>query len=33
MQLDAEPLLAELAQKIGTLPADTALVGIHTGGV
>ncbi len=33
MQLDAEPLLAELAQKIGTLPADTAMVGIHTGGV
>jgi pyrimidine operon attenuation protein/uracil phosphoribosyltransferase len=33
MQLDAEPLLAELAQKIGKLPADTAVVGIHTGGV
>jgi pyrimidine operon attenuation protein / uracil phosphoribosyltransferase len=33
MQLDAEPLLTELAQKIGTLPVDTAVVGIHTGGV
>lgn len=33
MQLDAEPLLAELAQKIGKLPAETAVVGIHTGGV
>jgi len=33
MQLDAEPLVAELAEKIGTLPADTAIVGIHTGGV
>ena len=33
MQLDAEQLLVALATKIGTLPADTALVGIHSGGV
>ena len=33
MQLDAEPMIAVLAEKIGTLPADTAIVGIHTGGV
>jgi pyrimidine operon attenuation protein/uracil phosphoribosyltransferase len=32
MQLDAEALCAALAQRIGTLPADTALVGIHSGG-
>jgi pyrimidine operon attenuation protein/uracil phosphoribosyltransferase len=33
MQLDAEPLIAELAARIGTLPHDSAMVGIHTGGV
>ena len=33
MQLDAEPLLNTLVDKIGTLDADTALIGIHTGGV
>ena len=33
MQLDAEQLLVALATKIGTLPADTAVVGIHSGGV
>ncbi len=33
MQLDAEQLLTALATKIGTLPADTAVVGIHSGGV
>jgi pyrimidine operon attenuation protein/uracil phosphoribosyltransferase len=33
MQLDAEPLIAELAGKIGALPPDTAVIGIHTGGV
>lgn len=33
MQLDAEPLIAVLAEKIGALPVDTAIVGIHTGGV
>ena len=33
MQLDAEPLVAVLAEKIGARPADTAIVGIHTGGV
>ena len=33
MQLDAEPLIAALAAKIGTLPPDTAIIGIHTGGV
>ena len=33
MQLDAEQLLIALATKIGTLPADTAVVGIHSGGV
>ncbi len=32
MQLDAEPMIAVLAEKIGTLPTDTAIVGIHTGG-
>ncbi len=32
MQLDAEPLIAALAEKIGTLPAETAVIGIHTGG-
>ena len=33
MQLDAEQLLTALVTKIGTLPADTAVVGIHSGGV
>ena len=33
MQLDAEPLLNTLVEKIGVLDADTALIGIHTGGV
>ncbi len=33
MQLDAEPLIAALAEQIGKLPADAVLVGIHTGGV
>ena len=33
MQLDAEPLLAELASRIGTIAHETAIVGIHTGGV
>lgn len=33
MQLDAEQLLDALAQKIGPLPAETGVVGIHTGGV
>ncbi|MEP7154758.1 MAG: bifunctional pyr operon transcriptional regulator/uracil phosphoribosyltransferase PyrR [Betaproteobacteria bacterium] len=33
MQLDAEPLVVALAAQIGTLPAETVLVGIHTGGV
>jgi pyrimidine operon attenuation protein / uracil phosphoribosyltransferase len=32
MQLDAEPMVAALAEKIGALPADTAIIGIHTGG-
>ena len=32
MQLDAEHLITDLAEKIGTLPVDTAIVGIHTGG-
>jgi pyrimidine operon attenuation protein/uracil phosphoribosyltransferase len=32
MQLDAEPLITVLAEKIGTLPPDTAIIGIHTGG-
>ena len=32
MQLDAEPLLVELAGQIGALPEETVLVGIHTGG-
>jgi len=33
MQLDAEPLVAALAGQIGQIPAETVLVGIHTGGV
>ena len=33
MQLDAEQLLAALATSIGTLAHDTAVVGIHSGGV
>ena len=33
MQLDAEQLVATLATKIGTLSDDTAVVGIHSGGV
>ena len=33
MQLDAEQLVAALATKIGTLNDDTAVVGIHSGGV
>ncbi len=33
MQLDAEPLLTTLAERIGELPATTAIVGIHSGGV
>lgn len=33
MQLDAEPLIAALAGKIGTLTPGTAMIGIHTGGV
>ena len=33
MQLDAEHLIGVLAEKIGTPPKDTAIVGIHTGGV
>ena len=33
MQLDAEPLIAALADKIGTLAPDTLVIGIHTGGV
>ena len=33
MQLDAEHLIAALAEKIGSLEPDTAIVGIHTGGV
>lgn len=32
MQLDAEPMIAVLADKIGDLPVDTAIIGIHTGG-
>lgn len=32
MQLDADKLIDVLAEKIGALPADTAIVGIHTGG-
>jgi len=32
MQLDAELLISALADKIGTLPPDTAMIGIHTGG-
>ncbi len=33
MQLDGEHLLTVLRDKIGHLPPDTAIVGIHTGGV
>ncbi|MEQ1518782.1 MAG: bifunctional pyr operon transcriptional regulator/uracil phosphoribosyltransferase PyrR [Usitatibacteraceae bacterium] len=33
MQLDAEQLVEALATKIGALPDDTAIVGIHSGGV
>lgn len=33
MQLDAEQLLATLVTKIGPLAPDTAVVGIHSGGV
>jgi pyrimidine operon attenuation protein/uracil phosphoribosyltransferase len=33
MQLDAEQLLSTLVAKIGPLPSDTAVVGIHSGGV
>ncbi len=33
MQLDAEQLLAALATSIGTVADDTAVVGIHSGGV
>lgn len=33
MQLDAEQLVTELATRIGTLSDDTAVVGIHSGGV
>jgi len=33
MQLDAEALLDTLASHIGALPAETAIVGIHSGGV
>ncbi len=33
MQLDAEQLISVLAEKIGSVNADTAIVGIHTGGV
>jgi pyrimidine operon attenuation protein / uracil phosphoribosyltransferase len=32
MQLDAEPMIDLLAEKIGKLPPDTAIIGIHTGG-
>ena len=32
MQLDAEKLIDVLAEQIGSLPVDTAIVGIHTGG-
>ena len=33
MQLDADKLVDVLAEKIGVLPRETALIGIHTGGV
>ena len=33
MQFDAEQLLTVLATRIGTLSGDTAVVGIHSGGV
>jgi pyrimidine operon attenuation protein / uracil phosphoribosyltransferase len=32
MQLDAEKLIDVLVEKMGDLPASTAVVGIHTGG-
>ena len=32
MQLDAEPMIDLLADKIGSLAPDTAIIGIHTGG-
>ena len=32
MQLDADKLFDTLAENIGTLPRETAIVGIHTGG-
>ncbi len=32
MQLDAEPMIDLLAEKIGKLSSGTAIVGIHTGG-
>ncbi|MFM7461371.1 MAG: bifunctional pyr operon transcriptional regulator/uracil phosphoribosyltransferase PyrR [Burkholderiales bacterium] len=33
MQLDAEPLISVLAEKIGSTSPDFGVVGIHTGGV
>lgn len=33
MQLDAEPLISVLAEKIGSTLPDIGVVGIHTGGV
>ena len=33
MQLDAEPLISVLAEKIGNTLPDIGVVGIHTGGV
>ncbi|AMS31334.1 hypothetical protein AEM42_01010 [Betaproteobacteria bacterium UKL13-2] len=33
MQLDAEPLISVLAEKIGNTSPDIGVVGIHTGGV
>lgn len=33
MQLDADQLINTLADNIGELPRDTAIVGVHTGGV
>ena len=32
MQLDAEPMIDLLAEKIGSLDGDTAIIGIYTGG-
>jgi pyrimidine operon attenuation protein / uracil phosphoribosyltransferase len=32
MQLDAEPMIDLLAEKIGKLSPDTAIIGVHTGG-